>query len=120
MESFRFMFHHNSPWYNPIEKCFSIVKRNFVETQDVDSAMQHLLSETHFRPFFENTLSCNGFDDGDAEMNLKALTEEEEKEYAQKVAAAVRRKPATPRVPPNTNKTEARANRKMNKVTQSP
>ena len=94
-----------SPWYNPIEKCFSIVKRNFVETQDVDSAMQHLSSETHFRPFFEKTLSCNGFDEADAEMNLKALTEEEEKEATRK-AAAVRRKPTTPRVPPNTEKTE--------------
>jgi transposase len=59
-----------SPWYNPIENCFSSVKRNFLEKEDVDFAMQNLTVDGHFIPYFRRGLACNGFDDADAMANL--------------------------------------------------
>jgi hypothetical protein len=59
-----------SPWYNPIEKCFSTVKRNFLEKEDIDFAMQNMNANVHFCPYFRNGLACNGFDNADAIENL--------------------------------------------------
>ena len=60
-----------SPWYNPIEKCFSSVKRLFLEKEDVDFAMQNLTVDQHFIPYFRKGVACNGFDDVDEIANLE-------------------------------------------------
>ena len=44
-----------SPWFNPIEGCFSIVKRSFSDHQDVDLAF-HYLKPHHFEAFFKKSL----------------------------------------------------------------
>ena len=45
-----------SPWFNPIELCFSIVKRTFVESQNIQEAFASVKS-THFSAFFTKSLS---------------------------------------------------------------
>ena len=59
-----------SPWYNPIEKCFSTVKRNFIDKENIDYAMQNMMVDKHFQPFFKKGLACNGFDEADEIANL--------------------------------------------------
>ena len=45
------------PWFNPIEGCFSIVKRAFARTEDIDAAFQSLQPH-HFAAFFRKSLSA--------------------------------------------------------------
>ena len=45
-----------SPWYNPIEKCFSIVKHLFSKNQNIEQSFDSLRTQDHFVPFFRNTL----------------------------------------------------------------
>ena len=45
-----------SPWFNPIEMCFSIVKRKFYYCGDIDHAFDQLTA-SHCKAFFEK--SCN-------------------------------------------------------------
>jgi transposase len=66
-----------SPWYNPIEKCFSIVKRAFPQIQDIKESFHCVKSDAHFKPFFKATLACNGFNAEDAENNTMPLTPDE-------------------------------------------
>ena len=47
-----------SPWFNPIELCFSIVKRKYYETEDVEEAF-NALTALHCQAFFRKCLSCN-------------------------------------------------------------
>ena len=46
-----------SPWFNPIEMCFSIVKRHFRVHQDIEKAFDSL-SDRHFESFFNKSLNC--------------------------------------------------------------
>jgi transposase len=46
-----------SPWFNPIEGCFSIVKRSFAHLQDVELAFQSL-KPNHFEAFFKKSLEA--------------------------------------------------------------
>lgn len=46
-----------SPWFNPIEMCFSIVKRQFVNHQDISSSFRSL-NQKHFQAFFSKSLNC--------------------------------------------------------------
>ena len=45
------------PWFNPIENCFSIVKRKFPVLEDVQASFD-AVSEAHFRAFFDKSLCC--------------------------------------------------------------
>lgn len=44
-----------SPWFNPIELCFSIVKREYYKTQDIEHAYSALTSK-HIMSFFNKSL----------------------------------------------------------------
>jgi transposase len=46
-----------SPWFNPIELCFSSVKRHFRKNQDIEQAFVSVQSE-HFGRFFQKSLHC--------------------------------------------------------------
>ena len=46
-----------SPWFNPIELCFSIVKRAFKQNQDITQSFNALNSQ-HFHSFFNKSLQC--------------------------------------------------------------
>ena len=57
-----------SPWFNPIEGCFSIVKRRYPISQDIRASFNSLTT-SHFAAFFEQSLTAYGVDDHDAEKN---------------------------------------------------
>jgi hypothetical protein len=46
-----------SPWFNPIEMCFSIVKKAFPECQDIEKSFKKLTPQ-HFESFFTKSLTC--------------------------------------------------------------
>ena len=46
-----------SPWFNPIEMCFSIVKRSYYKHLDIDRAFQDLRKD-HILTFFDKSLNC--------------------------------------------------------------
>lgn len=46
-----------SPWFNPIELCFSIVKRHYTNCQDIERSFNALTS-CHFQAFFKKSLEC--------------------------------------------------------------
>lgn len=46
-----------SPWYNPIELCFSIVKRHYYKYQDINKAFNSI-NEDHLLSFFNKSLNC--------------------------------------------------------------
>ena len=48
-----------SPWFNPIELCFSVIKRKYYETEDLDQAFAALTSR-HCHAFFHKCLSADG------------------------------------------------------------
>ena len=48
-----------SPWFNPIELCFSIIKRSYYNSLDIEGAFQSLTSE-HAEAFFNKSLKCCG------------------------------------------------------------
>lgn len=48
-----------SPWFNPIEMCFSIVKRSYYKHLLIDRAFQELTS-SHCKAFFAKSLGCIG------------------------------------------------------------
>lgn len=48
-----------SPWFNPIEGCFSVVKRAFYKGCTIDQAFE-ALGASHCRAFFERSLSATG------------------------------------------------------------
>ena len=45
------------PWFNPIELCFSIVKRQFPVLQDIQASFNSL-RPSHFEAFFQKSLLC--------------------------------------------------------------
>jgi transposase len=47
-----------SPWYNPIEFCFSIIKRDFYKYQDFEKAYK-CLTPSHCSSFFKKSLNCS-------------------------------------------------------------
>lgn len=47
-----------SPWYNPIEFCFSIIKRDFYKYQDIENAYR-CLTPAHCSSFFKKSLNCS-------------------------------------------------------------
>ncbi len=48
-----------SPWFNPIELCFSIIKRRYAKGDcTIDDALD-ALTQDHCRAFFEKSLHCN-------------------------------------------------------------
>lgn len=47
-----------SPWYNPIEFCFSIIKRHWYQHQDIEQAFQ-ALTPGHCQAFFNKSQNCN-------------------------------------------------------------
>jgi transposase len=48
-----------SPWFNPIEFVFSIVRRAFYRTNDISSSWDRV-NATHLKSFFEKSLGCTG------------------------------------------------------------
>ena len=50
-----------SPWFNPIELCFSIIKRHYYKSQKIDDAIDSLKTH-HSLAFFKKSLYCNGFE----------------------------------------------------------
>ena len=46
-----------SPWFNPIELCFSIVKKTFAMTQEIDRYFASV-TQSHFKRFFEKSINC--------------------------------------------------------------
>lgn len=48
-----------SPWFNPIESCFSIIKRSFYKNQDIDLAF-NALNSNHIKAFYEKSIKCKG------------------------------------------------------------
>jgi transposase len=47
-----------SPWFNPIELCFSIIKRRYAKGDcTIDDALDALTPD-HCRAFFAKSLSC--------------------------------------------------------------
>jgi transposase len=48
-----------SPWFNPIEMCFSIVKRSYYKSLDIHSAFR-TLTRGHAEAFFNKSLKCAG------------------------------------------------------------
>jgi transposase len=57
-----------SPWFNPIEGCFSVVKRNYPVSQDITESFDALTSQ-HFAAFFRRSFAAYGVDDADAAVN---------------------------------------------------
>ncbi len=49
-----------SPWFNPIEMCFSIIKRTFYKNNTIDNAFESL-SERHIKSFFLKSLSISDY-----------------------------------------------------------
>jgi transposase len=47
-----------SPWFNPIEFFFSIIKRDFYKNQSIDHAFR-TLTEAHCQAFFNKSLNCS-------------------------------------------------------------
>jgi transposase len=47
-----------SPWYNPIESCFSIVKRHFAKGRTTVEESMNMLSAQHCESFFRKSLHC--------------------------------------------------------------
>ena len=46
-----------SPWFNPIELCFSVVKRQFSMSQVIVDSFESVKPQ-HFQKFFQKSLSC--------------------------------------------------------------
>lgn len=44
-----------SPWFNPIELCFSVVKRTFYKTQDIEKSFQNIDTKL-FEKFFDKSM----------------------------------------------------------------
>jgi hypothetical protein len=57
-----------SPWFNPIEGCFSIVKRQYPVKQNIKDSFASL-TQMHFSAFFKKSLSTYGVDEEDALAN---------------------------------------------------
>jgi len=51
-----------SPWFNPVEGVFSIVKRNYYSTRDIQQSFQ-CVKDIHIRSFFHRSLLCTGAPD---------------------------------------------------------
>ena len=49
-----------SPWFNPIELCFSIIKRDYYKHQDIARAID-TLKPKHIFQFFDKSINCTGF-----------------------------------------------------------
>lgn len=47
-----------SPWYNPIEFCFSVVKRHYYKHHDIEKAFESL-TQHHCQAFFDKSLNCD-------------------------------------------------------------
>ena len=62
-----------SPWFNPIESCFSIIKRKYPKIQDIPSCFDSLTRQ-HFESFSRHSLKCYGFDETDSELNKLEMT----------------------------------------------
>jgi transposase len=50
-----------SPWFNPIEGVFSIMKRCYYRYRDIDRSINSV-SVAHCRSFMRNSMQCNGVD----------------------------------------------------------
>jgi transposase len=48
-----------SPWFNPIELCFSIIKRQWYKSLDISEAYS-ALTKSHLEKFFDKSLHCLG------------------------------------------------------------
>ena len=60
-----------SPWFNPIEGCFSIVKKNYSHRQNIEESF-NLDVKKHFKPFFDHSLRCEGLNTVDSIENRQA------------------------------------------------
>lgn len=61
-----------SPWFNPIEGCFSIVKHHYPNIQNIDKCFD-LLTPEHFKSFFDKYLNTYGVNEVESDMYKKAL-----------------------------------------------
>jgi transposase len=48
-----------SPWFNPIEMCFSIVKKHFREQYSIPECFAKLETR-HFEAFYNKSINCIG------------------------------------------------------------
>lgn len=49
-----------SPWFNPIELCFSIIKRHYYKYNNVEEAFLSLKTH-HIESFFKKSINCEGY-----------------------------------------------------------
>ena len=61
-----------SPWFNPIETCFSIVKRQYPKLQNIEKSFE-TLSTDHFASFFRHSLNTFGIDEEESTLHKKQL-----------------------------------------------
>jgi transposase len=59
-----------SPWFNPIELCFSIVKRHYYKTLDIEGSFQMLTSQ-HCKSFIDRSLKANNVEKIELQNDLK-------------------------------------------------
>lgn len=57
-----------SPWFNPIEGCFSIVKRKYPACQNIKDSFG-ALTPHHFKAFFKRSFTSYGVDDENSNQN---------------------------------------------------
>ena len=61
-----------SPWFNPIEGCFSLVKRRYPVTQSIRQSFGSLTNQ-HFAAFFKRSLTTYGVDEVSSATNKSTL-----------------------------------------------
>ena len=62
-----------SPWFNPIETCFSCVKRLYPKMQNIQQCFESL-TPSHFEAFFDNAMKTYGIDDAEAIIHKAEMT----------------------------------------------
>jgi len=75
-----------SPWFNPIEACFSHVKRLYPEKQSIQECFASLTPD-HFKAFFVKSLGTYGINDIESECNKSEMM----KPYARESENSTRR-----------------------------
>ena len=62
-----------SPWFNPIESCFSIVKRKYPKMQNIDRCFDAVTPD-HFKSYFRHALKKYGLDDTEELLHKAEMT----------------------------------------------
>ena len=62
-----------SPWFNPIESCFSIVKKHYPKLQNIDNSFKSVTTQ-HFESFFRHSLNTFGVDETESLLYKNILS----------------------------------------------